>query len=315
VHRFSQDVITICDRALLHVGGAGRQLAVAALDRPRQDGTNVIAFNAKGDEIWSQSVSNHDLVQRWPDCGGSLYWACRRLGVGNLDGEPGDELAVAANDAADYPTRISVINPRDGAVISTFWHMGQFTSLWILPDFLGPGRAAILARGSNNKLDGFDKPLPGDAEPYTGCEVVDVIVVLDPRKMDGLGPPRIDRSRVPIGPIAPYAYAFLEQPQSVASATQSRDGQTETVPPIVPGPLTIREITPSAAVSAGREPFLRVSIGRKGASEDGGWIFTLDRNLQLRHVAPVDGEPVCPNDDYWRTRWRPIIQNGEYVDE
>jgi len=277
----------------------GNQAVFAGVNRPL-DGHNLFAFDARGNEIWRQSVSNHPLVKQWPDCGDVIHWPCRILRVGNLGGKLGNALVVSANDAGYYPTRISVINLPNGSVISTFWHMGQFTDLWILPDFLGPGSPAILGRGSNNKLDGFDEPLDADGEPYTGCDVVDIMVVLDPSNMDGLGPPRTDPSRVPIKAVTPYAYAFLQQPQIVANATHIREGQTEANRSMVPGALCIRDITRSHAESPDAEPVLRISVGRQGESGPihGGWIFTLDRNLELTHVRPVDGETVRPSQAY-----------------
>ena len=62
---------------------------------------------------------------------------------------------MASNEVDQYPARLSIIDPRMGAVRSTFWHMGNFTQILVAPDFLGPGKPAIIAQGHNNKLDGF----------------------------------------------------------------------------------------------------------------------------------------------------------------
>ena len=56
---------------------------------------------------------------------------------------------------------------------------------------------------------------------------------------------------------------------------------------------------------------MKVRIGRPAG---GGAVLTVDRNLTLLHVEIADGETVGTSEDYWRARWKPIIQNGEYVD-
>ncbi len=307
----------------LDLDGKGGQAVIAGLEKP-QNGHNVFAFDARGKELWSLPVANYPGVQQWPDCGSSMHWPCNVIQTGDIDGKPGDELVVAAKNAADYPARISLIDPREGTILSTFWHMGQIQELAIHSGFLAdPARPAIIAWGYNNKLDGFDEAQRGDGPRYTDTErgdVVYVMMVLDPFNMDGLGPPRADPRRLPIGPVVPRAYAFLDGPPAMPAARHMPGKETETQPPTLPGALTIRVLDVLPAEAAGAEPVLRVSVGRVGppASEAHGWILYLGRNLELKHVIVVDGEKVDPTkyyEDYWELRWRPIIQNGEYVEE
>jgi len=317
-HRFPPEVGSVCDPVLVDLDGGGRRIVVAGLDVPL-DGHNLFAFDACGKESWCLDISS---TRRWPDCGPSAYWSCRHLAAGDLDGAPGEELVATASDRSNYPTRISIVDPRAGEIRSTFWHMGQMSQVRIEADFFGPGRPAIIARATNNKLDGFGIPFPprpyecppGEDRPRTRYDHVNVAMVLDPRDIDGLGPPRTRRKEVrDIPPARPFAYAFLDMGSGVRSGAYLPDGQTEPVEPEASDTAGIEniELLPRA-VSGTAGPWMRVMIGRS-ESASGAAILTVDRTLALLAAEPQTTERVGLTEDYWRARWRPIIQNGEYV--
>jgi len=303
--------------ALVDAQGHGSRIVVIGLEKP-VEGCNLLAFDMRGNALWRCDVSNLHRGYRWPDCGPPMHWQCRRVVAGDLDAEPGDELVVLAKDERSYATCISVIDPRAGVIRSAFWHMGQFQDIRIQADFFGPGGSAIIAWGYNNKLDGFGLPFPprpykcspGEDRPRTEYDIVTVAVVLDPRDMDGLGPPRA--RGVPIEPARPHAYAFLNMAYSIPAGTHVSEGQFERVAAEPSEVGKIGDIRPlPGAVASDGGPCMQVFIDR--SDDRGAAILTVDWNLELLGVEPITGETVGVTLEYWRLRWRPIIQNREYV--
>jgi len=318
-HTFPPEVECVYSVEILDLDGVGNQAVVAGPHMPLH-GCNLFTFDTGGNEIWRLDISTDPSIRDWPDCTALAHWSCPILVRADLDGDPGDELVVRASDAHNYPTRISIIDPRAGAIRTTFWHMGQLQEIRIQPDFFGPGRPALIAWGLNNKLDGFGLPLPprpyqcppGEDQPRTGYDLVSVCMILDPNDMNGLGPPR--NRRVDIPPARPFAYAFLDMPASVRGGTYIPDGQTELVfpQPSEVGFITVIRVVPR--VPTGNEaPWMKVQIGRAPSAGNGA-ILTVDRNLELRDVEPATGAKFGTTELYWRKRWKLIIQNRQYLD-
>ena len=164
--------------------GRGKRVVAVGLGAPLQ-GDSLFVFDAGGNVIQRFNLS--DTVRQWPDCGPPTVWPVHALEATNLDGMDGDEIVVCAHDAIEYPSRISIIDPRTWRLRSTFWHFGQFSRVFVVPDFFGPRRPAIVAEGNNNKLDGFREPRPEDARAVAHYDRVPMLLILDPRIWRGWG--------------------------------------------------------------------------------------------------------------------------------
>ena len=203
-----------CSAALDLDGDGDKDLVVAGAGQPvsRGDsaGATLFAIGLEGELAWSMSLTP-DRHDEWPDVDAFRYWRCRALAAGDLDGEPGDELVVAARELLFYPTRVSVLDVReDGAEIrGTFWHMGDVGEVEIVPDLIQGELPGIAGLGINNKLDGFDEPGPcQDEVGIASFDMVPVVFFLDPRSMDGLGPPWT-RCIEGLDPMRPHGYGYL----------------------------------------------------------------------------------------------------------
>jgi hypothetical protein len=316
---FPREVEQVIAVALIDLDQNGAQAVIVGLAMPHE-GCNVFIFDARGNELWRLDISNHPSVERWPDCGFSAQWSCKDLAAGNLDGVPGDELVVVMTDRNDYPTRVSVVDPRTGTTGPTFWHMGQLGDILVLPDFFGPGRPALVVRGQSNKLDGFGQPpprpytpAPGEDRPRTDCDIVAVLMILDPADMDGLGPPR--SGRIPgIPAVRPYAYAFMDMP--TVGGTYIPPGETQWRTPDPAETANIDDVVPSPGGRRDGEPCLKViTASPPEALRDA--ILTVDRNLNLLAAEGISGSVMDAENTsrYWRARWRPIVQNREFISE
>jgi len=285
---------------LVDLHGRGTTSVVAGVYRPI-DGKCLFAFDPRTrEEIWSKELSS-DFA--WPDCAESPGYGCRCLTARDLDEQPGDEIVVATGFQDQYPTRVSILDPRTGEVGPTFWHMGGISQLQVAQDFLAPGRPAIIALGSNNKLDGFQEKSETDAAPFTCWDVVHVVMVLDPQDMNGLGPPHTDR--VPgVPPSYPWAYAFLDLAASQHTPDICGDRQDPRFPrPEEIGQITNPVIEPCTPDEHGGS-CIRLEL-RRPEMERGNGLMIVDHNLEFR--ANVEDWSDVHN------HWRPIIQNGEYL--
>jgi|GEM_PF-1199652 len=326
-HDFSASVRRIIEVKPLDPDGIlenGDELVVACTEAP-QDGGYVFALDNGGEKQWQ-----FDTVfgQQWPDCTlPSNSWGCTALTTGDLDSKPGDELVVIATKLGEYPTVVLVLKPRtDGyEVLSTFWHAGNLDEVHVEADFFGQGKSAIVASGCNNKLDGFGLPVPpdyrappGEDRPRTGFDMVPVILILDPQRMTGVGPPRCGRFPIQEGDL-PFAYALLNIPYS-KMASYYPVGGTELVRPphIETAQFTDLRPIPSNGTNNDTPRFnLRAAAPlepESGTLRSGANIL-VDRNLAFRKANPATGETIGTSPDYWRDLWRPIIQNGKYIDE
>lgn len=311
-YRFPEGVRKVTGAECIDLDGDGdHEIVVAGVDRPL-DGGCLFAFDAQTKkQLWSKDLSDS---RQWPDCAEPTQWGLLDLATDDLDGIPGDEVVVVASDLVEYPTRISIINPGSGAIRSTFWHMGQLNAIQIVQDFFGVGRPAIVAKGMNNKLDGFGLPFPprpyesltGEDDPRTSYDLVPVVMILDPQNMDGLGPPRSTRMRgIPPAPV--YAYGFLDVPFS-SLGSYFPPGKTERVNP--PKPDEIASVDSiecqQPAVADGMGPWFALRI--KTAS--GNALLMVDRRLVLQNVLVSMAERIGRREEYWRQRWHVIIQDG-----
>ena len=304
--RFPPEAIRVVN-AILIKDDQGRGALVAATFRAYQ-GHCLFGFDPEKGPLpdrWEWSLDLTDPRQ-WPDCDQPNTFGCNDLAAADLDGRPGEELLVAAVDGKQYATRLCIVDPRTREIRSSFFHMGQLVQVLVVPDFLGPGRPGIVARGQSNVLDGFKSQGSRDAASLTLWDIVPVLVVLDPRQMDGLGPPFCPRVDLP--PAMPVSYAYLD-----LSASE--------YPPPDTGPVDRARRIPMADEWVSLEhvrldsysddlasvPCLSVSIARPGANPNGA-ALTLTRNLDIR--ADARGHA-----DYWRGLWHPIVQDGKYVDE
>jgi serine/threonine protein kinase len=304
------DVSLIRDVELVDLDASGRLAIIVAL-ATSPDGRNVLALDPEGNELWRWNPST---TRQWPDCGPPTQWNCARLLANDLDDEPGAELLAIACDAHEYATRLSLIDPRTGKPRSTFWHMGVISDAHVQADFFGPGRPAIIAWGQNNKLDGFNEPVPTDEAPLTQWDRVSVVMILDPAEMAGLGPPRTSRREVADLPEARlHAYACLDLPaaQRVRRATVKETRRLDRGHDQVTGITDV--LSAHYTVDDRTGPWFTVLTARGDGS--GGAILTVNRNLRLRRVLIGDTEAVGIDETYWRARWRPIIQNGKYLRE
>ncbi|MBN2562907.1 MAG: serine/threonine protein kinase [Phycisphaerae bacterium] len=316
-HRFQDEAFNVAGAALVDVDGSGRQLVVAGTNRVL-DGNCLFTFDSDGGEPWGMGLSS---TRQWPDCAPPTQWFCRTLAVADLDGQAGDEIVVVASDLNEYPTRVSIVDPRTREIRPTFWHMGNIDFVRVIPDFFEGGRPAIIAWGTNNKLDGFGdpppksyEPPPGEDKPRTKWNHVAVVMILDPDDMDGLGPPRTPRVDIPS--LRPYAYAFLNLAASVATG----EGDAEQREPVEPKPEEIGTFGSEFAVSNARRdvedgtgPWFTLVIGRSGCK--GGPTFRLDRYLKLCDVLFPDSARFDGTEAFWHEHWQPIIRNGKYVKE
>lgn len=295
----------------------GEQLIIIGTD-PQLDGANLFGFDADGMQRWSATITDS---HRWPDCPENRRFHPSSLSLGDVDGQPGDEIIVRVDDIECYMTALVVVEPRTGKLGSTFWHMGHLVRTFVAPNFFAPEKSAIIAYGLANKLDGFDSPVPTDEPERTCWDIVPVITILDPANMNGLGPPRTDR--VPWLPqVVPHAYAFLDAPSDIGPAHGCRDPETG----------ARREAQANEAVNFVAEDAypnrftdgnLRVHVTMKPPPDAASALsadtviertaaLLLDRDLNFletnAHRRSLEVK------EWYRSRWKTIVQHGRYVE-
>jgi serine/threonine protein kinase len=310
--------------AVLDGDGRGSQIIVTGFRSPLDEGGNVLAaFTSYGRELWRLPLhSDWD----WPDCGPRpLWWPVVAVMCADVDGIPGDELIVMANDYL-YPARLSLMDARAGRVKSTFWHCGNFGQMRLLPRYFDDRRPAIFASGLNNKLDGFNDRLLRDGEKKCAhWDKVPSFMILDPLRLDGFGPPPVHSSRGEQFEAALHcapglvAYAFLDVPPDRQEAfVPDQDCPADPGPPRAPGVL-IMEIKDyrSQPEPDDSGPWLELYLTGDGPENKaiGFPQLFVDRHLRLRGVGPVaPAQRVGTTKEYWDQYWRVIIQDGEYLD-
>jgi len=313
--------------------GTGRPLAVAGTFEP-VNGDCVFAFDAGGNDVWSANLSSE---LEWPDCKrGPGEFRCLWLDTVPAEDHPGEDLVVAACDVRDYPTRISILDARTGRARSTFLHFGQLPDGRTVPGYFDGQRPAILAWGENNKLDGFDDAPVPDQEPPAHWETVKVVVILDPRNMNGLGPPHMMDGLEPpndpqygallsLPPAPIQAYAFFDTPSTTSACAVSYvmiDGGLERWVDTRPRPheetAVLSDVMPStrlAKPSTGPWFSLQIASERPDSTPQDLAHLIVDRDLTLVDAQSADPvrRPEAGNFDLWRQRWRVLIRNGAYV--
>ena len=318
LHEFPARAGSIKGAVMVDLGARGRTCVVAGTDRAL-DGACVFMFDEDGKEIWRKNLSDG---RHWPDCVGPRNWGCREIKVADLDRRrPGPELAVAAGDNGEYPCGVFVLDPDSGDVRHAFWHAGGIPGIEILDGFFDDGRPAILAWGQANKLDGPGDPASPDYEgpKYTDYAIVSVVMILDPMRMDGLGPPHADYmfDHLPhMQKAYLYAYAFLDAPTNDKPYCEPGTGK-----------LTRAELSEwfflGGCYDSGEcepadesRPCIAAPLTQNPQlSPKGGGTLIVDRNLNVREFRASSGAVVARDTEYWRHRWHPIIQNYEYVDD
>lgn len=321
-YEFEEQSGHVTEAVIADLDGSGHQIVVAGVRRPIK-GQCLFGIDASGQLDWGLDLSSNVT---WPDCGPSGGFWCLGLVSDNLDGLPGDELVVVSTDISNYATRLSIVDPRTGDVRATFWHTGHINQVVIEPDFFGPGRPAIVARGANNILDGFDDGQRPAAEQTATYNYVTALMILDPMDMDGLGPPRAPR--LPDFELArPYAYAFLNLAyvNNVARVPIRDDGRRVLeVPPDDAWPLeqiggigNIARRDSEPGLEA--RPWFSISINISEENDDGSHVparalLTVDRHLALRHIEPTHAGGAGQPEHYWKDAWQVVIRNREYVD-
>ena len=315
LHQFPSEVGSVKGPALVDLDGHGRQAVLAGVVHP-VDGDCLFAFDPEGNRMWGRNLSSH---RRWPDCGPPTQFGCSHLVESNLDGAPGDEVLVVSQAIDVYPTRMTIVEPQTGSIRSTFWHLGHIQHVLVSPDFFGAGKPAVVAVGLNNKLDGFEEPLPGDARadqaPVTPYDIVAVAMILDPQDMNGLGPPLTDRARhIPAARL--HAYAFFDVGAFDPESPDMQTWQAKHAAGACGGIEGLRE-SYQLTVNDRTAPWFVIDLraGPWGALPEATALARVDRNLDVRHVIPTTGNKATMPEDYWRERWHPIIQNGEYANE
>ena len=322
-HDFGPDAGCVSGVVRADARGDGDEIVVAGVSSPLEGGC-VFAFDQGGAKLWPLDMSSD---RRWPDCEPCARFGCDALAVANLDDVPGDELVVLANDVHEYAGRVSIVDLQTHSIVSTFWHMGRLNGLRILADYFGAGRPGLLVWGYSNKLDGFSDGLRAGERTYTKWDKVQVLMVLDPAKLDGLGPPPVHPSRFrelnPDLPTAiprpglPHAYAFLDLANTCAERYPSWS-------PRANSECDLRQVGRIRDVSVERweptdtsGPWLDLLIEALDQDETAlvrGELI-VNRNLDLAKVVGPRGatDPNVESFEYWREHWRPIIQNGEYL--
>lgn len=292
--------------AIVDLNGQGSQIVVVGTAPPVGDDC-LFAYSTSGEQLWSLPMSDG---RQWPDNGPASIWSCEAILSADLDGVPGDELIVACTDLIQYPSRLSVIDPRTREVRSNFWHFGRFAGMFVSTDFFGAGRHAIVAWGHNNKLDGFDgDPLPGDDPPRTGYDIVKFVMIVDPLEMSGLGPPRT--RRLPdLAAATPYAYAFLDTPISVKHRIRPMHTWEVERYPADSELADLKSVTPSTVPSdPSVAPWFRVTLEDSTAGLSPS--LYLDRHLDFHYT--IAARPAAETDAFWRERWKVVMREGKYV--
>lgn len=305
-HRFPRGVLA-SDAAIAHHGDSAATRTVFAGVRQPIKGDSLFEFDVRGEQLhaWNLSVN-----RQWPDCARPSQWYVRGVATADLNDAPGDEIVVVAADAEEYPTRVSVIDRQTGTVGTTFWHLGQLNKPLVVPDFFSDHAPAIVLCGLNNKLDGFSDLRPGDGPTYTDHDRVSVVVILDPRRMAGMGPPRSARF-ADLGTATVYAYAFLNLPAAKPATQPTRSANPRRS--INAAPVAFVRAVDVAPYDSDPQsaPWFRVSLSRSESLSS--TVLVVDRNLEIVTAAINDRETTT--EPFWRHHWIPIIQDSRYLDD
>ena len=315
-YEFTNDDGFVEDASLVNPGPGQTPFILAARSRAGASGA-LIALSMDREQLWTVDASDDHL---WPDCDAIRPWGCKAIAIADFDGRPGDEVIVICQDDRNYPTRVSILDPRTRTFIWDHWHLGQLSGLRILRDFFGQGRHGIAAWGLNNKLDGFDDAVRPRDRHYSRWDMTPVVMILDPSAPSGVGPPATDRI-THAKYVAPFAYVYLELAhcrtvkrirydsttgtRRLESISDSRSlhefGRIDDIIPLqhwAPTSDAVFEVTMTGVDANNR------SVARAG-------LYTT-RTLDLVAVLPnnTGGETVGNTIEYWRDRWHVLVREG-----
>ena len=308
------EVVTLEDR--------GGQAVVVGTSRP-VDGCELFLFDSHGIEMGRWDLSSD---RTWRDCRQRTAWKVTAVGAVDIDGNGCDEIVVAASDALEHPSRVTVIDPRTGDLGPTFWHFGQLTGLTIVDDFFGPDHPALVLTGDNNKLDGFNdegkeypaRPYPvrrDEDPPRTEFGRVNVLVILDPRDMSGVGPPDVPETADLRGAL-PYAYAFVDAPS--APVEYKPEGADAPIKPPLESITAIRSVELQMLRLEDDGPHLAVNLNWHASDESQrrpGATLHVNRHLVVDGVTMPDVGVGETTPSYWKAMWTPIIREHAYLSE
>ncbi len=303
--------VVLSSAAVATIPGGDGQMVVAGAQKPADEHC-LFGFSARGAPIWSYAFRPPSAD--WPDCDPTenLHWACHALDVADFNGIPGQGIIAAVSDRHEYPTAVLVLDAGKGTTLFRFGHMGHLTQIMGVSHYFGPGLPAIVSWGQNNKLDGFGDPPAPDYQPPTGTDrpvtqydVVPVVVILDPRKMNGSGPPQSPKLSE-FGVAKPFAYAFLDMPIRPMHGKYWSDDGTHRITPPPTRCAHIEDIEvfrPRNGRHEDLELWVRVEFEDRTVP---GAILVVDRDLDLVTVTPASG--AVYREEHWRAVWRPIVQ-------
>lgn len=316
LHSFSKPVC-VHGAAVANVDGQGDCIALAAINPP-ENGDCLIAFENTGRERWRLNLTSS---RQWPDCEMPKGFGAVQVLAYPLDGTPGDELIVVASDINEYPTRVSILDPRSNPprMLGTFWNLGDIgpndlegTRVQVVERFLEDKRPAILIDGMNNKLDGFESLGAMTPQYWTKWNVVSVVMVLDPveimRLGECVGPPTTDFINIPRGGV--YSYAFVDMSADNALSTAEHAPGRRMPSPLEQGTIQ-NALVSGAGLNDGSGPGFMVQL-QSGASA-GGITMHLDRDLNIK-IAIKSPSPPGLSESEWRSRWIPVVQGRRWLE-
>jgi tRNA A-37 threonylcarbamoyl transferase component Bud32 len=302
--------------------GPGYETIVLASTHAPVDGKSLFAFRAGrvSDErhkpFWSESLFR---PFQWPDTTVTEFCTGPIL-ASNYDGNAGEEVVLIASDQNQYPSYIALFDPRELTIRARYWHIGNLNEIVIAPDFLGPGRPAIIALGINNKLDGFLEQRADDPRPLASFDWVSVLMILDINEMKGerlINIPNA-RGRMPdLPPVLPYAYAFLNAAPNKTVLyvdPMTRESRDPNVDPEDGEVLCFA--VPSIASCSGSGPSgscIQVSLHRGPAPTSGGAVLWLDSDFVVRGFDPLASERAFRTKEPWLERFKPLVVQSKYV--
>lgn len=314
LHSFPETVKITC-ATCADLNGHGDCVAVATLDHP-VEGDSVVGFGSDGRQRFGRNLN---CTRQWPDCKPPKPFSCVQVLAHALNDQPGDELIVVASDVDEYPTRITILDPRTNppAELGTYWNLGDINEedidgpkVRLVEDFFGPGKPGIFAYGVNNKLDGFESDSSEPPRSWTPWDIVPVAMVLDPEEIlrlgECVGPPATESIDIPRGGV--YAYAFVnlsfnESKSDVPQLPGAHDPMPREQGAIIRANQTGGNSNPGDATW--------FSICATSKLKDDGIVLYLDKNLNI--VFPVSSPSSLDRSDAdWEALWVPVVQGRHW---
>ncbi len=293
----------------LNPGKPERSLFVVGASHPQTvDDLVLFAFEPNGKEAWTLPLCQD---YEWPDDQHpTACWTAEYLKACNIDGVGDDELIVVANHPNDCPSRICVIETHpEPRIISSFWNFGHTNGLRIIPDYFGADHPALLIWGRNNKLD--EAPVPGESGPSDRpvFRIVPIVALLDPQNLGGLIPPSIDGFT--IAGTGPWAYAYLNL---ATDSDKYPEGNPTTLPTEIElGFVNIEDGALDISRTGDAEGLtIEVKVMMPKDPENARAILVVNGNLEFQLYSGTANETKT-TEEFWRERWVPIVQRGEYV--